>query len=104
MALGEIIFGTLLAPVLVLWGWWSFLRRSRPILAGRSPPRSYRWGLISESVSSKGHEGLAATAGLILGQVVHSRPACTTVPARSVIGAVERLREAQGSDDAYKWC
>ena len=29
MALGEIIFGTLLAPVIVLWGWWSFLRRSR---------------------------------------------------------------------------
>jgi len=25
----KIILGILLAPVLVLWGWWSFLRRSR---------------------------------------------------------------------------
>ena len=25
----KIIFGILLAPVLALWGWWAFLRRSR---------------------------------------------------------------------------
>jgi hypothetical protein len=44
----KIILGTLLAPVLVLWGWWSFLRRSR-----RHKENGFRYVYVNRDGSAR---------------------------------------------------
>jgi hypothetical protein len=44
----KILLGLLLAPVLALWGWWLFLRRSR-----RSKDRGFRYVFVNPDGSAR---------------------------------------------------